>query len=845
MDNSIIDEINKSADKVQTRYGTLFPSAVKNHVVDALVTVLAKKTKLVIYSDEKKNIEHKIMPDNNSYSTNTRLHIRFYNHLIGDLDSKGIVTGDPMDLPLKITRQLVLTPENNLDNHIRYVQTLHDDLLTLRNLPKDIEKAEIDCVCTFIASATIFAKITFPRFHRWILTIRYHDIHLNPDYINCQVPNTNAFYRFILPYPANLYFLRCARFYMKKYKQLERIKPQWNDDPVFQPKAFNIESIASIFSNWMAERLSAHKEAPTQGFTISSFYKAAQATSMIDLSSNHINANQLPPFIISAQAGDISCYSYSNIYFDEFLGLPNAVPEYSYQRRPPTVNLDPKYMTKLKAVFDKILCIRRPLLKQIDSMPLRREAINEIIAVANDPENGLSTDDAQNLSLYAEWLKLRLLTKNDNARHKYLDFKSFNDHVTMVETFLQHISGAGPIITLSPDFQEWVIQNLVYSKYGGHNVKDIISMFTTFLETGPLKDVYVGPNWQKKEMEKRDVPELKAFITPKQLQVAIKLIESKLFSFSKVKEDQKIAAVYNARVIGIMTELAYYSGMRIHEIALLQLKDVILSDGIVLCIRKGKTKTDHGERNIPLSYLAPQSFLDIFIDYWKKRKEFASVHNLLFPQIGKLKKKHEHSDGRVLYSYRGKAWDTSYLASLVSEVFADLGVDDMSFHNTRDSFTAILLLRWIVAFHRDLLPADLPFLSYELFNDNNIAKFRKLVLGMGTPQKHQDSFSHIMAIVAKLLGHGGPIVSLECYVHVVDWLFYFFTRQNTPEHIDILCEMAEDFLQVSYPSLPDELKGRSWKSIKTETLLQQQRERINFPRPNRPTSRPKSTNNNK
>jgi hypothetical protein len=161
----------------------------------------------------------------------------------------------------------------------------------------------------------------------------------------------------------------------------------------------------------------------------------------------------------------------------------------------------------------------------------------------------------------------------------------------------------------------------------------------------------------------------------------------------------------------------------------------------------------------------------------------------------------------------------------------------MIFHNLRDAFASHLMLRWFAAFHRDLLPANAPFLTQELFNDENLEKFRKMVLGIGVQRKFQDDFSHMQAVLAKLLGHIGPMTSFESYVHVVDLLFFFFTRPNTPEYMNLSCEVAEDLLQITYPSLPPSLKGRGIKRIKTGDFLQYQRDLIDLPKPARPVPR--------
>jgi integrase len=392
----------------------------------------------------------------------------------------------------------------------------------------------------------------------------------------------------------------------------------------------------------------------------------------------------------------------------------------------------------------------------------------------------------------------------------------------MVASLILHASGSGIFESISQSDIEEIILYYVYPKYSVHNVKNVLIGFTSFIKTETPS--YKGPNWSSSKMNKESVPHLKVFITPLMLQKTIALFEEKFtkhldttYKHQEVKQRLRPRAVHKARVLGMMTELAFYTGMRIHEIALLQLKDVSYAGGVVISILK--TKTDAGERDIPLSLLAPRSFVERFMEFWQARRKEVSLEGLLFVQLD------------------GRHWDTSHTSKEIASVFNTYMVQGMVFHNLRDAFASHLMIRWFVAFHRDLLPDDAPFLSQELFNDENMEKFRKMVFGMGVHRKFQDDFTHMQAVLAKLLGHIGPMTSFESYVHVVDLLFFFFSRPNTPEYMNLSCEVAEDLLQITYPSLPSSLKGRGIKRIKADDFFQYQRDLIDLPKPARPVPR--------
>jgi len=141
-------------------------------------------------------------------------------------------------------------------------------------------------------------------------------------------------------------------------------------------------------------------------------------------------------------------------------------------------------------------------------------------------------------------------------------------------------------------------------------------------------------------------------------------------------------------------------------------------------------------------------------------------------------------------------------------------------HILRHAFPNWFLLRWFFIFYPEYKADDIPFLKYELFQEESLARFKRLF-----PLDcfaDMSPITHALAVLARLLGHGGPIVTLEKYVHITDWIFHFMSRGFEEKKVSITSRQAEQLLQVSNPTLPDALKGRGKKTLSYKRILSYQ-----------------------
>jgi hypothetical protein len=102
-----------------------------------------------------------------------------------------------------------------------------------------------------------------------------------------------------------------------------------------------------------------------------------------------------------------------------------------------------------------------------------------------------------------------------------------------------------------------------------------------------------------------------------------------------------------------------------------------------------KTKTNASERDIRLSLLAPRSFGDRFMEFWKTRRSDVSLEGLLFVQID------------------GRPWDPSHTSKEVASVFNAYFIQGLIFHNLQDAFAShLIIVQLRFSFARGL--SDLP-----------------------------------------------------------------------------------------------------------------------------------------
>lgn len=152
----------------------------------------------------------------------------------------------------------------------------------------------------------------------------------------------------------------------------------------------------------------------------------------------------------------------------------------------------------------------------------------------------------------------------------------------------------------------------------------------------------------------------------------------------------------------------------------------------------------------------------------------------------------------------------------------------MEFHDLRHSFANWFLIRWFAAIYgKDLFDPGCHFLREEVFGDDYLERLRLLFFGFRVMQKGQNSFSHVFAALARLIGHGSPRITIRYYVHVIDFLMHLYMRKKHRDYqVKPTHKALANLLNVSHMTLPKYFNGNLSKNLKVRDIADAQRRRL-------------------
>ena len=353
--------------------------------------------------------------------------------------------------------------------------------------------------------------------------------------------------------------------------------------------------------------------------------------------------------------------------------------------------------------------VRTPLRKQnradvrSSNREKRRKVISELKLLKDQVSGTFGPVAAENIIFYIDWLDLLF----SQAK---LSIKSISNYAKDAEELLFIAPDDKPLRVLNSDELLPLLQQ-AFAKYESPNIMKGLKSFLDFLETATAGS-FKSPNWKSKALRKEELRSQKPLVFPEQVKLALDNIGQIFFrhlrryvnSEAYVKS-YRIAA-HKSEIIYHLVMLAYYAGLRIMEFANLLVGNVIYDDGVVLCVRS--TKTKNGVRNIPLSMLLPEWYLEEFLIYWQRRKSSSKNSARLFPW------------------HNGDPIDQSYLTTEITRLFESVGVPGITAHILRHSFANWFLLRWFFCFRPEYVSDEIPFLSYDLFSGPPITRFKRL-----------------------------------------------------------------------------------------------------------------------
>ncbi len=221
----------------------------------------------------------------------------------------------------------------------------------------------------------------------------------------------------------------------------------------------------------------------------------------------------------------------------------------------------------------------------------------------------------------------------------------------------------------------------------------------------------------------------------------------------------------------VMLILGFRCGTRRMEAHGLELSDLIDHTSPWLLVRPTETrqlKTDNSKRQLPLSSLMPEDELDVLYS-WKQARIQESVDGGSGHCSHLFAAPIQNENGVV----ETQPLSVQKLIAILHDALRQVtGDSTLHFHHLRHSFATWTFLRLMLS---DLpeIPDMFPHLPETTVWIQEAKTFRHRLYGTAHPTRR-----HAMS-VASLLGHSGPSVSMEHYIHCMDWLLPLFLAQSS------------------------------------------------------------------
>ncbi|MBE7564002.1 tyrosine-type recombinase/integrase [Acidithiobacillus sp. HP-6] len=254
-------------------------------------------------------------------------------------------------------------------------------------------------------------------------------------------------------------------------------------------------------------------------------------------------------------------------------------------------------------------------------------------------------------------------------------------------------------------------------------------------------------------------------------------------------------------LLTLVAILGYRCGLRRMEVLRLRLTDCHLIGQARLLIRpfsERRLKTRHATRALPLDVLLENDELELLRKWIAYRGESGAVSGeeylFVLPEIG----------------HNPIAQETA-MSRIHADMRAVTGNQSLHFHHLRHSFANQILWKLMLA---DIGPQYLP-LPYKS-EQGSARVFRQRLLGVDHANRKQ------LYAVAALLGHSGPEISMNHYLHNLDLILALHLRVQIAEAHSI-----RDWLAILAGLLHEKTIYRAYKQAGMDGLLS--RLRIKMP----------------
>ena len=654
-----------------------------------------------------------------------------------------------------------------------------------------LRRIETEFLCSFLSSAILSGALSL-KFIERILNVKFSELTFIPFTMRCFDSDEDireregdglSFFRIWLPPVVELYFFRLVLFL---HKQQRVLALEFDDNYVF-PRSYRTvifrKRLQSSIKPWVMSALSGNPECE-KGINIK------------DL--RHLSAykfsDKVPCFLLSAMINKPPCDSFEKEDLQSLYdGLDTATEVVAPSCNDGTLErpncassgrVAIKALIRDRAAELQKIEIFKTLLNKIHRIryDLPLTAVKEKLEAAEKIERAVSDtfkDDGEqigpaliNLRCYALWLALRL-------RIPKMPVKTIHTSADPIESrFLYVLYDKALPMMNTEELISAIIQT--YEAYYADDIRSHLKTFTDDLFYHQ-DDIFPKMNWSRPSWD-----------TDRRLSKPIVKIPKPLITFEQVRDLLQLATNQMAEPergkMRVAIILGFFAGLRISEVLYLKKQSLIYDDGYVICIKRSKTKA--GERNVPLSLLLPDIYLQEVVSFFRDVKAESS-------QVGSGIGRPDYVMLEEEIPYK----EVKDFSRIINKLVEDIN-PEATFHHLRHAFINWFLIRWYVALygsgHSMMSRAD--FLKKEdVFSKTALDNLKTIVFGYGKQKTHQMLFSHVIAVLSRLVGHAGPVTTMTNYIHISDWLGNLFMNDGaTVNDITVNITEIKNFLQLTY-----------------------------------------------
>jgi integrase len=438
-------------------------------------------------------------------------------------------------------------------------------------------------------------------------------------------------------------------------------------------------------------------------------------------------------------------------------------------------------------LFDEIDRLRLSMDRNA-SMPERRRIAGEIRArieagVGNRPNGGFPDGDPwTNIAWYAEWLA-EMIADRKLKPNTALTYSS-----SIAERFEEIFLAKRLDQWLQGDWEEALARTME-----DHETDGAVKGFKSFAEhlVSSRRIRHPGIDWKAKPFRK--ARPFRAFPL-----VGFDDFDKALSAIPETRVADELV-----RVIRILMIFGFFMGMRVKEAAGLSIADVH-PEGEYASVWVRESKSDEGIRKLHLRFLVPEPYLGEVLSFHAERVREARG-NRTAPFL--------------TTPSHGDYYDTSYLSSIAGLALRVAIPESFSFHFLRHSFASWFLLRWLAAIGRfDPGNSRFAWAKAAVFSPPMLGSLRTLLLGLKHTRKGGIDFSHALVFLAVLMGHLDPKTTVESYLHTVEVVYGLLRERDKPSSLRMNIGEIARVLDVSYKSVPANLKEKREKATAADIL---------------------------